>query len=200
MIHLVIYVIFFAQATCFLNPTVLGGTEAFFAHRSDDVFSGNGKTVVEKLNTPIFGNNNKLFNWHDVVLLYKTKHNNEYKHVYLVDFSPNVPINAPANIYKLLFGKRVEGKLRVFFFETMNRDYLTDNFHDIVLNTSNSITITNKLCAGNFDKAPPFQREELNKIIEPSIDWGLDFHLYRHNCQDFSKYYIDRFVKQNSLQ
>ena len=189
MIQIIIYVIFLARAASFLVPTVLGGTEVSKAHLCDDVFSGNGKAVVEKLNTPIFGNN-KLFNWHDVVFL----HNDEYQHVYVVDFSPNVPIDKPSNICKLLFGKRVQGKLRVFFFESMNQDYLIENYNDIVVNMSNSITITDKLCSGNFDKMSPMQRKEMGKIVDFALDWDLDFHLYSHNCKDFSKYYIDKFT------
>ena len=190
MIHILIYVIFFAQTASSLIPIIL--------------------------HTPIFSNN-KLLNIHHSVGLYKNKQDNIYKHMYVVDFSPNIPIDNPQNIGKLLLGNHVNGKIRICYFDTMNHDYLLDNFNHIVNISTNRIIITEKLgweghgprvkCNNYGEKSSescedsdfyydiPIQ--ELHMILESTNDWDLDFQLYNHNCQHFSKYFIRRI--ENNL-
>ena len=45
------------------------------------------------------------------------------KNVFLVDFSPNIPIDNIPNLCKILSGQKVPGKLRVYYFENMNQTY-----------------------------------------------------------------------------
>ena len=194
MILILIYVIFFIPVSLSLIPIIL--------------------------QTPIF-NNNKLLNIHHSVGLYKNKQDNIYKHMYVVDFSPNIPIDNPHNIGKLLLGNYVNGKIRVFYFDTMNHDYLVDNFNHIVNISTNRIIITENLCDCNsefhydipkycktgfakqdlvlngenamFNKAElHVLLQELHMILESTNNWDLDFQLYNHNCQHFSKYFIRR--------
>jgi len=194
MIYNLIYVIFFIPVSLSLIPIIL--------------------------QTPIF-NNNKLHIWHHSVGLYKKKDNNTYKHMYIVDFSPNIPIDNPHNIVKLLLGNHVNGKIRVFYFDTINHNYIIENFNQIVNTSTNIIIITENLCDCNSEfhydiprhcntdfakqnlvlngENDPFSKaelhvllQELHTIIEPTNNWDLDFQLYNHNCQHFSKYFISR--------
>jgi len=187
MILILIYVIFFIPVSLSLIPIIL--------------------------QTPIFSNN-KILNIHHSVGLYKNKQDNTYKHMYIVDFGPNIPIDNPQNIGKLLLGNHVNGKIRVFYFDTMNHNYLLDNFNDIVNTSTNRIILTKEfkretefeersfctnspersggeLCDCNILDGDFFTySKELQMILEPTNNWDLNFHLYTHNCQHFSKYFI----------
>jgi len=164
MILILIYVIFFIPVSLSLIPIIL--------------------------QTPIFSNN-KILNIHHSVGLYKNKQDNTYKHMYIVDFGPNIPIDNPQNIGKLLLGNHVNGKIRVFYFDTMNHNYLLDNFNDIVNTSTNRIIITKELCDCNILDGDFFTyNTELYTILEPTNNWDLNFQLYTHNCQHFSKYFV----------
>ena len=117
MILILIYVIFFTPVSLSLIPIIF--------------------------QTPIF-NNNKLLNIHHSVGLYKNKQGNTYKHMYVVDFSPNIPIYNIPNLCKILSGQKVPGKLRVYYFETMNQTYFLENYETFIESKKNRIEISNE--------------------------------------------------------
>jgi hypothetical protein len=127
----------------------------------------------------------------------------DYKNVFLVDFSPNIPIDNIPNLCKILSGQKVPGKLRVYYFETMNQTYFLENYETFIESKKNRIVISNESKLSNqsqyllscYQKKININGEkakELKIIFDCFDNWDLDFQLYNHNCQHFSKYFVRR--------
>ena len=183
MIHILIYIIFFLQ---------------------DFIKSVPNKLQI--LQTPILKNSPKFLFLHNIVMFHENNVDvpkTDYKNVFLVDFSPNIPIDNIPNLCKILSGQKVPGKLRVYYFETMNLNCFLENSDIFIENKKNRIEISNesKLSIKSQYLLSCYQKKidmtsekakELKIIFDCFDIWDLDFQLYNHNCQHFGKYFVRR--------
>ena len=182
MIHILIYIIFFLHNFVKSAPK------------------------IHILQTPIFKNSPKFLFLHNIVMFHENNVDvpkTDYKNVFLVDFSPNIPIDNIPNLCKILSGQKVPGKLRVYYFETMNQTYFLENYEMFIESKKNRIVISNESKLSNqsqyllscYQKKININGEkakELKIIFDCFDNWDLDFQLYNHNCQHFGKYFVRR--------
>lgn len=134
---------------------------------------------VRIMNTPIL--NNPLLNIcklnhnHAIVVIKKGEFlctNGYEKDVFIVDFSPSESIDEIQIIVKLLLGKRVLGKLRVFYFPEIEYKKIREEW-------------TKKT-------QEPYDYRVINDLDQNILDilskWKPYFHLYNHNCKSLGKY------------
>lgn len=126
------------------------------------------------INTPVYGNN-QILKLHDIILVKKNKliNENNLEDVFIIDFSPDEDITNKIVIKKLLLGKKINGKIRVLYFDKISKK-------DISKELNNDA----KLCNINLLKL-------YDKNIYDIIDnWNTSFNLYNNNCKHFSKYFV----------
>jgi hypothetical protein len=132
-----------------------------------------GKLFTKVIQTPIF-DSNKICNSHHIVLLKETPfidNTYEYSELYAVDFSPNDDITDPTIALKIFLGKKVNGKIRMVYFDHID-------YYSLITNPLDK----NLLCS--IDRI-----EELDPIIYHKIRcWNPSFQLYKQNCQHFGRY------------
>lgn len=136
------------------------------------------KFTTKVISTPIY-NFVPFAGLHKIVLLKEGKFENEtnYNNIFAVDFCPSGNIRSPFYVKKLLSGKSVEGKIRVFRFSEINHKRLVrELFYDNV--DTNNLEL--------LEEIDP----ELCSIIR---SWDTNFQLYKHNCRDFSRYLVKNY-------
>jgi hypothetical protein len=127
------------------------------------------------IHTPIY-ENNQLIKLHNVILFQKNKYiiKNNYEDIFMIDFSADEDISNINIIKKILFGKNIKGKIRIFYFDKISKE-------DIIKELNNK---NQKLCNKNIIKSYD------NHIYNIINDWNLTYNLYNHNCIHFSNYFI----------
>ena len=134
-----------------------------------------GRLFTKVVHTPIYEHSH-VCNAHHVILLKQTPFNeyeSEMMNVYLLDFSPCEDITVPSIIWKMVLGKKINGKIRLLY---LNNCDLSETFLPSMLenrDTKRSLNVIKRL-----------DRELYNKIRQ----WEPSFQLYNHNCQHFGRY------------
>jgi hypothetical protein len=95
----------------------------------------------------------------------------EYDDVYAIDFSPVDNISDWRIALKLLLGKSVKGKLRLIYFDRVDKKSIQKDI---------------------MSSEPIISFETINDIdpdlYDKIINWKPLFQLYNHNCKHFSRY------------
>jgi hypothetical protein len=92
----------------------------------------------------------------------------------MIDFSADEDISNINIIKKILFGKNIKGKIRIFYFDKISKE-------DIIKELNNK---NQKLCNKNIIKSYD------NHIYNIINDWNLTYNVYNHNCIHFSNYFV----------
>jgi len=135
-----------------------------------------GKIFTKIIHKPIYESMD-ICNAHHVVLLKKTPfedHQTEYNDLYAVDFSPNNDITKWNVALHILLGKKVKGKIQVFYVDKCD----SSTFIQTILDDPEKLT--------SVDSIKDFDLDIYRKIQ----DWDPSFQLYQHNCQHFSRYIV----------
>ena len=126
------------------------------------------------LHSPIY-HATPMCNLHSVILFKEgdfENPNNEFNDVFAVDFCPFEDIGSPQVILKLLSGKTIQGKIRVFHFDNIL-------YPDLI----------RELLRDDPPKNGLKQLEEVDPYLTSIIkSWGSSFQLYTRNCRHFSRY------------
>jgi len=124
--------------------------------------------------TPLYKNNH-LVKFHNIVLFQKNKiiKNNNYENIFVIDFVPDEDITNIKTIIKLLFGKNINGKIRIFYYNKITKKEIIYELYET----------NQKLCNKNVMKS--YDKNIYNIINE----WNSTFNLYTHNCKHFSNYF-----------
>ena len=152
------------------------------------------KFSLKIINTPIYSSI-PICPFHSVVLL----QNNNFENLninknegFVIDFSPMEDISSRNVILKLLQGKTIQGKVRVFRFstelcKTIFREPLTNNLYSKKsFYESSEIQVTNENIK-KLENIDPY----LVFIIK---SWDSSFQIYNRNCRNFSD-----FLQRNYL-
>jgi len=139
----------------------------------DQVF---GYLFTHVTNTPLFNSNLLQCNNHHVVLLKTTpfqKNETYLRNIYLLDFSPDVDMTQPRNLWKIGRGKKVPGKIRLLYLDACD--------------------LSKRLMPSDLENQTTWRSLETLLELDPQIyqkarDWDPWFHLYIHNCQNFGRY------------
>ena len=134
------------------------------------------------IGTPICDVGN-LCSIHHLVLLKQTpfvEGETHCRQVYAVDFSPSDDISEPGTAWKIFLGRKIPGKVRLFYFDQIDiNDLLREPLHQLPTYPIQ--------CIRRWD------RELYNKIR----DWRPTFQLYTRNCQHFGRYISTNIVEPN---
>lgn len=118
-----------------------------------------------------------ICNAHHVVLLKPTPfedNQTEYNDLYAVDFSPNEDITNLNVALRIFLGKKIKGKIQVFYVNKYNSSTAVQP----ILNDPENLT--------SLESIKDFDLDVYRKIQ----DWDPSFQLYQHNCQHFSRYIV----------
>jgi hypothetical protein len=132
------------------------------------------KFSIKVVHTPVY-HSIPLCPFHNIIILQENDFenlNHEKNNFFAIDFSPSEDIGSPNIILKLLLGKNIQGKIRVFHFpkelyETFIREPLPDN--------------PSPENFKNLKNIDPY----LASIIQ---SWGSTFHIYNRNCRHFGNF------------
>ena len=131
------------------------------------------KLFTKIIRTPIY-ELDQICMLHHIVLLKETEfdeNQHEYDDVYAIDFSPINDITDWKIACNMLLGKKVQGKVRLIYFDKTNDEEL---FRESLHNQQTLST--------EFIKY--FDSELYHKIF----NWEPSFQLYNRNCQHFGRY------------
>ena len=132
------------------------------------------KLFTKVINTSVYDSSN-LCSVHHMVLLQEfpfEDHQTKFTDLLMVDFSPSDDITELDIIGKLFLGKKINGKIRIFYVDNYD---LTDISETLF---SNQYT----LCSMDvIQQIYPDMHERIQK-------WDPAFQLYTHNCQHFGRY------------
>lgn len=131
------------------------------------------KLYTKIIHTPIYEPLKSCI-FHNIVFMKKTPFNDnhqEYDDVYAIDFSPVENISDWRIALKLLLGKSVKGKLRLVYFDRIDKKSIQKDI---------------------MSSEPVISFETINDIdpdiYDKIINWKPLFQLYNHNCKHFSRY------------
>ena len=146
------------------------------------------KFSFEFINTPIY-KSIPIFPLHSIVILKNNDFKKDKNEVFAVDFCPDEDIEKPNVIFKLLQGKKIQGRVRVFHFSNFSSEPFKNNLY------SKKTTIFE-----NSDRQ--LTNENLKKLeyIDPYIVsiiklWGSSFQIYNRNCRNFSNFFKKNYVE-----
>lgn len=140
------------------------------------------KLFTKVIGTPICDVGN-LCSVHHLVLLKQSpfiEGENRYNQVYAVDFSPSDDISEPGTAWKIFVGKKIPGKVRLFYFDQID-------INDLLREPLQQLPTYPIQCIRCLD------RELYNRIR----DWTPTFQLYTRNCQHFGRYISTNIVEPN---
>jgi hypothetical protein len=95
------------------------------------------------------------------------------ENIFVIDFSPSDDITNKNTIQKMLFGKNINGKIRLLYFNKINKK-------DIPKELDNSRNICNINIMKSYDI-------NIYNIVK---NYSNFFNLYNNNCRHFSDYFV----------
>lgn len=142
------------------------------------------------INTPIY-NSIPICPLHSITILQNNDLNllnKENNDVFAIDFCPHEDIKTPNVIFKLLLGKKIQGRVRVFHFSNFTSEPLTNNLY------SKKTTIFE-----TFDRQLTNKNLKKLEAIDPYIvfiikSWGTSFQIYNRNCRHFSNFLKKHYI------
>jgi hypothetical protein len=155
------------------------------------------KFSLKLINTPIY-NSVPILKLHSIAVLQNNnnleKLNNENNDVFLIDFSPVEDISSPNVIFKLLQGKKIPGKIRVFCIsKSLLKDTITKD--NCLQNTKFIDNLDPKLNNENIKKLEKIDSYLVNIINS----WGSSFQVYNRNCRHFTNYLKKNYSKKTII-
>ena len=131
------------------------------------------KLFTKVIHTPIY-DLNQISALHHIILLKTTEfdvNQREYDDIYAIDFSPIVDITDWKIACKIFLGKKVQGKIRLVYFDKISdKELFRESLDKYPMQTIESIK--------NID----------SELYYKILNWDPVFQLYNRNCQHFGRY------------